>query len=121
MRRLLAWLAGVALIGCVGDSTSTDGGTDATTNDVVVETGMDAAAQDVAMEAAKEAGPACNTSMPFGAPVLVPGVNTASNEISCSLSPDELDIYFGSDGPTGEGAASTSFMPTARARSRRLA
>ena len=117
MRRLLAWLAGVALIGCVGDSTSTDGGTDATTNDVVVETGMDAAAQDVAMEAAKEAGPACNTSMPFRAPVLVPGVNTASNEISCSLSPDELDIYWLGPARRGRGGFNLFYANRASALS----
>ncbi len=39
----------------------------------------------------------CNVNKAFGTPVLVAGVNSTSDEIGASLSPDELTIYFSSD------------------------
>jgi Tol biopolymer transport system component len=36
---------------------------------------------------------ACNLSAPFGTPTLVPGIDTASDEITASFSPDELTAY----------------------------
>jgi hypothetical protein len=39
----------------------------------------------------------CDVSKAFGTPVLVAGVNSTSDEIGGSLSPDELTIYFSSD------------------------
>jgi Tol biopolymer transport system component len=40
----------------------------------------------------------CDTSRPFGTPVLVDGINgTTGNDTGARLSPDELTVYFNSD------------------------
>jgi hypothetical protein len=39
----------------------------------------------------------CDISTPFGAPVLLAGVNGSSNDYFARLSPDELTVYFASD------------------------
>lgn len=56
-----------------------------------------------------ESRPSCNEgptpadALAFGAPVPLPGVNTASNEVSAWLSPDELVVWLSAERPEGVG------------------
>lgn len=58
-----------------------------------------------------DAGPArCNRSAPFGTPVLVPGLDSASVEGGARLTPDELKVYFSSDRSEGAFQYSNIFV-----------
>src|SRR4051812_19695006 len=48
----------------------------------------------------------CNPLTPFGAPVAIAELNTASDDASPRLSPDELTVYLASDRPGHLGAGS---------------
>lgn len=54
------------------------------------------AEETVREDAAATDGPQapCDTTKPFGAPILVPGVNTVEDDSAPSLTADELTIYF---------------------------
>jgi len=91
---IAAILVTVAGLGsCVGGDpdTETSAGNDAGSgSDTAIDAGTDAT------DAAK--APACDLDAAFGAPTLVPGaVNSASDDPSLSLSPDELTIYLASN------------------------
>ena len=91
----------LCLVGCVGDSTTpADGGSDATTSDVVTTTdgGSDVVTTDAPNDAPK--GP-CNLGKPFNAPQAVTELNSTSDESGLRLSPDLLTAYF-SSGRNGE-------------------
>jgi hypothetical protein len=55
---------------------------------------MDAAG---VMDTADAMLPACNHAMPFGAPVALASLNSAGQDYSARLSPDELTVWFASD------------------------
>jgi len=78
----------VLLVACVSDSSSPiDGGSDATM-DVSVDVATDATVD------VFEAGPACNLSKPFGAPVAITELNTTKDDAVARLTHDELTVYF---------------------------
>jgi Tol biopolymer transport system component len=58
-------------------------------------------------DADADAGPPCNLAQPFGAPTPVQGmdINTAANEGTPRLSPNQLTLYFWSDRAVGDAAA----------------
>jgi hypothetical protein len=99
MFRATAWVGVLALqmgmfCACVGDSSTTpsdaggDGGADATLSDAPADTG------DATLDVVSEAGPACDLSKPFGAPVPITELNTAADDSSARLTHDELTVYF---------------------------
>src|SRR5581483_4002119 len=53
-----------------------------------------------------DAGTGCDGATAFGAPVAIAELNSTSNDVSATLSPDELTVYFGSDRPGHIGAGS---------------
>jgi hypothetical protein len=75
---------------------SGDASTDATTTDATTDDaggGNDASADASDGSTPDAASPACDPTKPFGAPTLVPGVNTAEDEYTARLSADELTVY----------------------------
>lgn len=83
---VLAWLAttgSIANCGASGDSVESD----IPLPDRVPTT-------DGGPEARADAAPACDPARPFGAPRLVPGLDTSDFFATPRLSPDELSIYF---------------------------
>jgi hypothetical protein len=87
-------------VGCVGDSSNNDAGTDAS-NDVIVDVAPDV----IATDAGPDVAASCDLSKPFGAPVPIAELNTAANELSARLTHDELTIYFQTD-PSGDAGVS---------------
>lgn len=100
MRRLTAFFfassATALVLACVGDdpgttttTTTTDASStaDTSTADTNVDPGSDAGTEDVV-------APPCDLTKGFGAPVLVPGVNTAEDDSAPTLTADEKTIYF---------------------------
>jgi hypothetical protein len=93
MKLSTRWLSvalalGVALFACVGDDPNTSGGSG--DSDAGFDTGADAISSagdaqvgdtGVVSDGAADAGPACDLTKSFGAPVLLPGVtNTTDDE-----------------------------------------
>lgn len=109
-------VSGALLVGicaapaCVGDAAGPDSGADTGTSD----TGLPDAGPDsgVAPDAGSDAGSdaACDPNKAFGSPALLMGVNTAMNESSASLSPDELTLYFGATRPDGGVGSADIFV-----------
>jgi Tol biopolymer transport system component len=78
MRKALPLL--LALVACGSSSGAPDGGAD---------TGVD-----VAIDAPDSSGPTCDTSKPFGAPVLITELSTTEHDLFPRLTHDELTVYF---------------------------
>ncbi|HEY8079964.1 MAG TPA: hypothetical protein VIF62_37790 [Labilithrix sp.] len=53
-----------------------------------------------------DAGSGCDGATAFGAPVAIGELNSTGNDVSATLSPDELTVYFASDRPGHLGAGS---------------
>jgi len=97
----------------------------AVTRDSAIATTLDAPA-DVLLEAsdadadgsARDAAPACDPTKPFGVPALVAGtdLNTAADEGTPRLSPDERTLYFWSNRNDG-GAGPTRIYVATRSSS----
>jgi len=71
----------VAGMSCVGDSSTTDGGTDGTVDQ--------SSADQLAVDVGGDAGP-CDLTKPFGPSTLIPSPNNASG----SLTADELNLFY---------------------------
>lgn len=110
--RLLGLAVGMS-IGCgtVKPSSAVDMTSDAAADDAGVS---DAAAAGGTMDAPADAPPGdappsdalaapCDLARPFGAPVLVAGVNTTLDESQAAMSADELTIYIASTRTGGPG------------------
>src|SRR5262249_16422711 len=84
----------VALVCCVGDSSSSDGGSDATTDISVLDSSSDA---NEAGSDASDAGAACALGKPFGPLVPFGGdVNGPSSDDSVWLTADSCTIFVSS-------------------------
>jgi len=100
---VLAWA-------CVGDApvaTPNDGGSDSNTSvdsgaDVQDAALGDVVAADVGSDGPIDAGPRCDPTKDFDAPVLEPVVNTALDEDIGRLSSDELELYLTRQDPGGK-------------------
>ncbi len=88
MRNFHLALFGLLALGCSSGSSTSDGGTDAA-NDVNTTT------PDAGSDASDAAAPACDTSKPFGAPVVLASIDSPDPEGSIWLSPDEKIAYVG--------------------------
>lgn len=112
VRVVIACVA-VAVWAC-GSTNPSGGGVDAAT---------DAPGDGMAPDAGKDAGPRCDPSKPFGAPVPVAELNTAANDLFARLTHDELTVYFerfpsadaGVPGGTGGGDLFVASRPSATA------
>ncbi len=91
---------------CDGDDASGDGGPDVATPDATSpEAGPDGAdASD-----ASDASAGCDTTAPFGAPVLVSELVGAGSEVGARLSADGLTVYFASNRALGDAGSSGFF------------
>jgi Tol biopolymer transport system component len=93
---------------------NTDAMRDVASAEASIQTSTDASDAADASDAQEEPPP-CDLSQPFGAPTLVPGtdLNTAANEGTPRLSPDELVLYFWSDRVIDDGGTPTPHLYTA--------
>src|SRR3954471_6065872 len=106
--RLLGFVIGVS-IGCgkvnhgVSDMTGDTSPVDAPSLDAAVLDArtLDGLPPDAGM--ADALPPPCDLSKPFGAPVLVAGVNSTADEPEAAMSSDELTIYVASSRAGGPG------------------
>ncbi len=71
---------------CGSSTAGNDAGTDAASDVVTADVGSDVADA--------EAGPACDPTKPFVAPVPIAELNTAADELFARLTHDELTVYF---------------------------
>ena len=89
-------LALIVVAGCVGDSSTVDGGTDATADQAI------------------EAGPSCDPTKPFGAPVALSELaSVVFDRGAAYLSSDELSLYFAASvGDAGNSSLMFSQRPS---------
>lgn len=73
-------------------------------NVVALSDGSALSPADATTADASEGGP-CDLTKPFDKPAPIPALNSASNENTARLSPDELTVYFQSTRPGGLGGA----------------